>query len=148
MSSSNSSQESEQEIDLRIARIKNELAEAEARLKNEIAEILARLKKELAEVEAPLKKELAEAELQRGYIRAAARQKEILKGLLEQKPRAWLASSELVQEGDTTPDQWLAWPSNPLFSKSSRIFEVCEAARNTDGIAANPLNDSPLDIWM
>ena len=83
-----SSKESEQEIDLRIARIKNELAEAEARLKNEIAEILARLKKELAEVEAPLKKELAEAELRRGYIRAAARQKEILKGLLEQKPRA------------------------------------------------------------
>ena len=72
-----SSKESEQEIDLRIARIKNELAEAEARLKNEIAEILARLKKELAE-----------AEVQRGYIRAAARQKEILKGLLEQKPRA------------------------------------------------------------
>ena len=72
-----SSKESEQEIDLRIARIKNELAEADARLKNEIAEILARLKKELAK-----------AELQRGYIRAAARQKEILKGLLEQKPRA------------------------------------------------------------
>ena len=50
-----SSKESEQEIDLRIARIKNELAEAE---------------------------------VQRGYIRAAARQKEILKDLLEQKPRA------------------------------------------------------------
>lgn len=86
--SSNSSKESEQEIDLRIARIKNELAEAETRLKNEIAEILARLKKEFAEVEVPLKKELAEAEVQRGYIRAAARQKEILQGLLEQKPRA------------------------------------------------------------
>ncbi|HJN33889.1 MAG TPA: hypothetical protein QF700_07225 [Prochlorococcus sp.] len=86
--SSNSSKESEQEIDLRIARIKNELTEAEARLKNEIAEILARLKKEFAEVAVPLKKELAEAEVQRGYIRAAAKQKEILQGLLEQKPRA------------------------------------------------------------
>ncbi len=75
--SSNSSKESEQEIDLRIARIKNELTEAEARLK-----------KEFAEVAVPLKKELAEAEVQRGYIRAAARQKEILQGLLEQKPRA------------------------------------------------------------